>query len=135
MEARKLLAGQATAALAAVRKAREAYAQASHGPGRPPAWQAREEAAAGALAEAEAAVVIGGDPSARRDLSGGRCRKGRPYRDLRGLRAIAFRDLMRRPLALSRAEITTKASGPTDRVDVTAEQISITTRGLVFLRQ
>jgi hypothetical protein len=51
------------------------------------------------------------------------------------LRAIAFRDLMRRPLALSRAEITTKASGPTDRVDVAAEQISITTRGLVFLRQ
>jgi len=49
---------QATAALAAVRKAREAYAQVSHGPGRPPAWQAREEAAAGALAEAEAAVVV-----------------------------------------------------------------------------
>ena len=48
---------QAAEALAAVKKAREAYAQASHDPGRPPAWQARQEAAAGALAEAEAGVV------------------------------------------------------------------------------
>jgi hypothetical protein len=36
-----------------VGKAREAYAQSSHGPGRTPAWQAREEAAAAALAEVE----------------------------------------------------------------------------------
>jgi hypothetical protein len=48
---------KAAEALAAVRKAREAYAQATHGPGRPPAWQAREDAAALALAAAEAEVV------------------------------------------------------------------------------
>jgi DNA-binding XRE family transcriptional regulator len=48
---------QAAEALAAGKKARDAYRQASHGPGRPPAWQAREEAAARALAEAQAAVV------------------------------------------------------------------------------
>ena len=49
---------KAAEALTAVKKAREAYEQASHGPGRPPAWQAREEAATRAVAEAEAQVVI-----------------------------------------------------------------------------
>lgn len=48
---------KATEALEAVKKAREEYAATAHGPGRPPLWQARQDAAALALAAAEQQVA------------------------------------------------------------------------------
>lgn len=48
---------KAAEVLAGVKQAREVYAQAPRGPGRPPDWQAREQAAARAFDEAQAAVV------------------------------------------------------------------------------
>lgn len=48
---------KAREALEAVKKARVEYKAAAHGPGRPPEWQAREDAAASALADAEQEVA------------------------------------------------------------------------------
>jgi hypothetical protein len=55
---------KARAALEAVRRAHAAYLTQTHGPGRPPNWEAREKAAELALEEAEQHVV---DASAHRE--------------------------------------------------------------------